>query len=374
VFSNCTSLTNINFSPLTTAVGESEFSGCTALASLAVPTNITSLGSSAFQNCPALTGVYFQGNAPTADTTVFNGDNSETNYYFPKTFGWGATFAGRPTVPILFDCTTNASAITIKSYIGLDGSVTIPATLYGLPVTALGNGTFHGCNTVTNVLVSSNLTSIAGQAFVDCTNLLAINVDINNPVYSSINGILFDKSQDTILYYPGGRPGSYTLPDGVTTIATYAFQACFGLTTLIVPASVTDIGTLSFNADPELTAIYFEGSAPTVEWSAFDIPNNVIAFYLPGTTNWEVNFGGLPTTLWLPQIQTEDGSFGIHAQQFGFNISWASGPTVIIEACTNLAQYVWIPLATNTLSSNMVYFGDPLWTNYPVRYYRAYSP
>ena len=64
----------------------------------------------------------------------------------------------------------------------------------------------------------------------------------------------------------------------------------------------------------------------------------------------------------------------MRTNEFGFNISWASGSTVVIEAATNLANLVWFPIQTNTLTGDSLYFGDPDWTNYPGRYYRLRSP
>src|SRR5262249_1482392 len=155
--------------------------------------------------------------------------------------------------------------------------------------------------------IGSNITNIAGQAFVVCPNLLAIDVDPLNPVYSSLGGVLFDKNRVAILYYPGGRPGSYTLPDGVARINTYAFQVCSGITSTTGPASVTNIGTLAFNVDPNLKTIYFLGNAPNVAWDAFDnIQSTVTVFYLPGASGWDTNPTGLLTALWLPQVQTGD--------------------------------------------------------------------
>jgi hypothetical protein len=47
---------------------------------------------------------------------------------------------------------------------------------------------------------------------------------------------------------------------------------------------------------------------------------------------------------------------------------------VVVEACTNLANPIWYPLATNTLTGGSYYFNDPQWTNYPSRFYRLRSP
>jgi hypothetical protein len=47
---------------------------------------------------------------------------------------------------------------------------------------------------------------------------------------------------------------------------------------------------------------------------------------------------------------------------------------VVVEASTNLANPVWSPVGTNTLTGGASYFSDPRWTNYPARFYRLRSP
>jgi hypothetical protein len=44
-----------------------------------------------------------------------------------------------------------------------------------------------------------------------------------------------------------------------------------------------------------------------------------------------------------------------------------------VEAATNLANPVWIPVSISTLTSGTNYFSDPQWTNYPDRFYRVAS-
>ena len=97
-------------------------------------------------------------------------------------------------------------------------------------------------------------------------------------------------------------------------------------------------------------------------------------YYLPGTTGWGPTSGGRPTALWKPQFQANDISFGVRTNRFGFNITWASGRIVVVEACTDLAQPLWFPLGTNTLTDGSSYSSDPQWVNYPARFYRLRSP
>jgi hypothetical protein len=95
---------------------------------------------------------------------------------------------------------------------------------------------------------------------------------------------------------------------------------------------------------------------------------------LPGITDWGSTFGGRPMVLWNPQVQTSDASFGVRTNRFGFTITGTSGLVIVVEACTNLANFTWSPLGTNTLTGGSSYFSDPQWTNYPARFYRLRSP
>ena len=81
-----------------------------------------------------------------------------------------------------------------------------------------------------------------------CPLLGAITVDASNPAYSSVAGVLFNKSQTTLLRCPEGKSGSYTIPNGVTSIGGYAFSRCSGLTSVTLPTSVTSIGDRAFES------------------------------------------------------------------------------------------------------------------------------
>jgi hypothetical protein len=91
---------------------------------------------------------------------------------------------------------------------------------------------------------------------------------------------------------------------------------------------------------------------------------------LPGTTGWGSTFGGCPTALWNPQAQSP----GVRSNQFGFTITGTTNLAVVVEACTNLANPIWSPVGTNTLTGGSSYFSDPQWTNYAARFYRLRSP
>ena len=116
---------------------------------------------------------------------------------------------------------------------------------------------------------------------------------------------------------------------------------------------------------------------PNVGGNAFFVDNNATAYDMPGTTGWDTfdaTSGLNPAVLWSPLAQTGDGGFGVRNNQFGFNITGSDNLVIVVETCTNLANPVWSPVGTNTLTGGHSYFSDSQWTNYSGRFYRLRSP
>jgi hypothetical protein len=140
---------------------------------------------------------------------------------------------------------------------------------------------------------------------------------------------------------------------------------------------VTNIGLGAFSVSL-IKAVYCQGNAPAADdWSVFYGENLATVYYLPGTTGWGSTFGGRPTALWTlpyPLILNTGPGFGAQTNGLGFTISWATNASVVVEASPNLAEPVWTPVATNSLTGGSSYFSDPQWRDYPARFYRLRSP
>jgi hypothetical protein len=445
-FDNCTGLTSLLIPDSVTALGGGAFYNCSNLADIIIGASVAGIGDYAFYGCSSLTSVCVRGSAPTIGSSVFTGDDSATVYYLPGTTGWGPTLGGVPAVlwapPVPYTYTTNNRTIAITGYTGSGGAVTIPGAINFLPVTSLGDGAFVEYR-LTSVMIPASITSIRVETFRACSNLAAITVDALNPCYCSVGSVLFNKSQTTLIEYPRGKAGSYAIPDSITSIGDWKFAHCAGLTSITMGNSVTNIGNCAFYDCPGLTSVaignsvtsiriwtfgrclsltnvtiprsvtrigdlafdnclslasvtipdtvtsigdytfqgctslggvYFQGNAPSAGSFMFVGAGNPSVYYLPGTTGWGSPFDGITAVVWTPQIQTGDGSFGVRTNQFGFTITWASDLVVVVEACTNLANPLWSPVGTNTLTNGSSYFSDPQWTNYPSRLYGLRSP
>src|SRR5207247_2017748 len=158
------------------------------------PDSVTSIGNSAFAGCTSLTSVRI----PDSVTSIGG-----------AAFGNGA-FAG---------CTSLTS-------------VTIPNG-----VTSIGGGAFANCASLSSIAIPNSVASIGDGVFSDCTSLITIMVEAINSTYSSVDGVWFNKSQTTLIQYPKGKAGSYTIPNTVTSIGANWFSGCTRLTSVTIPNS-----------------------------------------------------------------------------------------------------------------------------------------
>jgi hypothetical protein len=94
-------------------------------------------------------------------------------------------------------------------------------------------------------------------------------LDTNNPAYSSLDGVLFNKRQTTLIQYPGGKTGSYTVLSSVTSIGGGAFYHCINLTNVTIPVSVTSIGFGAFHSCTSLTSVTIPNCVITIGDGAF---------------------------------------------------------------------------------------------------------
>ena len=251
-FSNCSGLTNITIPGNVLSIGEKAFKDCSGLTSIIIPDSVESIGDLAFQNCSALTNITipskvssiyrafygcrnlseitFLGDAPSISNGFdSNIDPTATVYYDPNSHGWSDTFDQIPTAwigsidfeyGIEDDNEGNYFYVLVAARNGLSGSISIPSTYNGLPVTTIGEEALKNFTGITNVDIPNSVISIKSGAFESCTGLISI-----------------------------------AIPDSVSSIGGYAFRNCSGLTSVTIPDSVSSIGDSAFQNCSGLTSI-----------------------------------------------------------------------------------------------------------------------
>ncbi|MGA3283416.1 MAG: leucine-rich repeat domain-containing protein [Verrucomicrobiota bacterium] len=328
-FNYCTSLTNITIGNSVASIGYEAFKNCSMLTSVTIPNSVTSIGDSAFDSCSSLTNVNI-GNGLTnigfgafaflASLTAITVDALNSSYssvdgvLFNKSQttliqwpgGKGGSYAVPNTVTSIgiwaFNYCTSLTNVTIGNSvtsIGNDAfehcnyltSVTIPNSVVtiganafaiclslnnvniGNGVTNIGSAAFASCYCLTSVTIPNSVTSIGDGPFANCIRLTAITVGALNSSYSSVDGVLFNKSQTTLVECPGGKAGSYAVPNSVTTIGDAAFQNCTSLANITIGNSVTSIGYQAFWNCSRLTSVTIPNSVTSIGHLAFSIPS-----------------------------------------------------------------------------------------------------
>ena len=212
-----------------TAIGRNAFASCTDPTTVTIPKSVTDITSFSFTGSSGITSI-----------TI---DSENPNY----------------------DSRDNCNAIIMtannKLIAGCKNTV-IPNT-----VTTIGNGAFWGCNSLTSVDIPNSVTKLEVQAFAYCRGLTSvtigssvtlidqdafgcccsitsIKIDSSNPRYDSrdnCNAIIRTAS-NTLIF------GCQTtvIPNTVTTIGSWAFQECTGLTSITIPNSVKTINDHAF--------------------------------------------------------------------------------------------------------------------------------
>jgi hypothetical protein len=138
---------------------------------------------------------------------------------------------------------------------------------FGNSVVTIGDGAFGSCGKLSSVIIPSSVTSIKPRAFEYCTGLTKIVVDENNPNYSSIDGVLYDKTQTSLIQCPI-RKTQVTIPNSVISIGFVAFEYS-QITSITIPNSVTSIGAMAFEFCPYLSLINIPSSVTQIDYWAF---------------------------------------------------------------------------------------------------------
>lgn len=193
-FMGCNNLVNIEMNEGLEVLGNQAFYGCEKLQEIIIPASVEAIGCNgdlnSFYGCISLNNITVNQNNP---------------YYSSND---GILFNKDKTILIAYP-----SAKPDKTY-------SIPESVEQIYGKAIDNPNLE------NLYISKNVKNIKGSedkvyskdvlAIVGCSNLKNINVDENNEMFCSQNGVLFNKEKTALLSYPSGKKNTeYIIPSTV---------------------------------------------------------------------------------------------------------------------------------------------------------------
>ena len=245
-FADCINLTSINIPEGVTSIGSYTFDSCSSLSSITIPASCTSIGAYAFDNCKSLQTVDIAEGCKSIGNNAFSNCKELKSIVVPS------------TVTSLGDC--------IFLWCSSLKSADIKAN-----VTELKVNIFKGDEKLETICLSSNISSLPKNIFVNTPSLQTIEVHADNANFLSIDGVLYDKNKTKLICYPAAKLGeSFTIPDTVTTIGSYAFIRIQKLKSIIIPNTVTAIEQLAFYSCKNPIDVYINKDESDLFKNAFD--------------------------------------------------------------------------------------------------------
>lgn len=244
-FSNLYNLSAVQLPPSLDAIGPYAFRNCQGMGTLFIPASVTSIGWYAF----------------IASTTLVDVDPANPNY---------SSIGG-----LLYN--KNASTL-IFCPLSITGTLTLPGTVTSIEVSALSY-----CYQMDTLHIPPSVTFIGEDALF--YNSAYIVVDAANGSFSSLDGVLFDKTLYRLIQCPISKNGVYAIPEGVHIIMPWAFAICYNLKEITLPSTAADIGEYAFYQCSALEAIHARSPLPadlSTRDAVFDgVETSTCVLYVP---------------------------------------------------------------------------------------------
>lgn len=246
-FYDCASLISVSLPNTLAAIGDGAFWGCDSLASVTFPASLAALGSDVFYGCDSLESIEV-----TAGSDYFSSED-------------GVLLSADKTELIVYP-----PGKTLIEYTVAEG------------VRKIGKYAFNNLSYLKILNLPSSVTEITTQ-FDMCMSLTDINVSRSNLMFTSIDGVLYDRTTETLIKYPAAKNEEiFTIPLSVKAVSACAFGSSTSLggnrylQSLTITANVAEIGDFAFANCNSLSVATFTGKPTSVGEGIFSGCKNLI--------------------------------------------------------------------------------------------------
>lgn len=258
-FSECKKLKNINLPSSLMKIEACAFYHCEELIELDIPDSVASIGKSCFQKCFSLREIKLPSQLPTIEAATFTGCESLESLEIPE-------------------------SVTNIGQIAFFGCSNLTKIIIPPNVNSINRDAFSHCNSLKFISIPASVSMIDRGAFSHCPFLTEFQVDENNRVYATLDGVLFDKDMTTLLSYPNGKSDdTYVIPTTINRINDQAFMGSNNLVSLNIPASVSVIGNNAFSECIKLTDVVITEGITSIPPFAFSKCKNLSFVLLPAS-------------------------------------------------------------------------------------------
>ena len=293
-------LSEITLSSNLINIGWNAISSNDALTELTIPASVCIIDSYAVSGCYALKKIVFEGACPLIGPEAFVMLSDDVVIYVPddqieeykKVFeennkNLNIQPSGKPAVLYSAEdyldtenLTFDAETGSITGYNGMNTRLTIPESIDGVPVKAIGKRALWEDPLLGYVTLPEGLEYVGEDAFSITDTLKYVEFPstlktIDKKGFSSYRGFRLDLPDS--LEYIGEEAFSYfsvetdlIIPEGVKELGPGAFSAASRLQRVFLPSSLEKIGDNCFSRSP-ITYVYMEGlELPEISDTAFD--------------------------------------------------------------------------------------------------------
>ena len=200
-FAGCEKLKKVTLPDEIEYMGEGAFKK-TALKKIAIPKGIKYIDIYLFADCKKLKEVKLSDDVKIIDAEAFNGCEK--------------------LAKINLENIEEINSSAFKNNKSLTGKLSLKN------VVEIESKAFYGCSGITGVEFSDSLQVLGRENYITnpfafCTGIEAFEVDVNNANYTSVDGVIYNKTKNHVIAYPAKKAGNIDIPEGVTIIGEYAY-------------------------------------------------------------------------------------------------------------------------------------------------------
>ncbi len=278
-FYECHSLKSIDIPEGISVIEEYTFYNCHSLTEINLPDSLIKIGQAAFMFCSSLKGIDLPEGLQIISSSAFARCFKLESIVIPdstKTICIGAFSLCKSMVNIHLGSGVESFSLEVFDSCAALESITVSEDN---PVYASVDGVLYNKAKTVLLLVPNaidgeftlpgTVEEFAYTAVENCSKLTAINVEEGSSFYKSVDGIVYTADGKTLVVCPRGKNGTVTVSDGTETIGAYSFNSCYYITAISFPDGLKNIGNFSFAYCSNITELEFPSSLMIIDEYAF---------------------------------------------------------------------------------------------------------